>query len=205
MYITNLFSLIKFNEVTFLKKETKEFLTSKMKSEKFNKKQTIYSAGGFCDRIFVIKKGLVRGFTVINDEEITSWVSIENEVFTSISGYFSQQPCKENIQALEDTYVDYLEFQDMEVALSEFPDFALLNRRLLQEYYSAAEVRAIIPRIPGAKERLDYFLQNYNRQIIERTPKKILASLLNIRPETLSRLIKTYSNVGNAKDEDEDA
>jgi CRP-like cAMP-binding protein len=190
MSTANLFSLIKFNEVAQLKKETKEFLTSKMKSDKFTKKQEIYTVNNTCDRIFVIKKGLVRGYTVINNIEITSWVSIENEVFTSISGYFSQQSCKETIQALEDTYVDYLEFQDMEEALSKFPDFANLNRRLMEEYYYAAEVRSIIPRIPGAKDRINYFLTHYNQQIIERTPKKILASLLNMRPETLSRLIK---------------
>lgn len=189
MYISNLFSLIKFNEITLLKRETKEYLTSKMKTDKFTKKQKIYTVNDFCDKIFIIKKGLVRGYTIINGVEITSWVSAENEVFTSISGYFSQQPCKENIQALEDTYVDYLEFQDMEDALSKFTDFADLNRRLMEEYYYAAEVRAMITRIPGAKERLDYFLKHYNKQIIERTPKKILASLLNMRPETLSRLI----------------
>lgn len=194
MSIANLFSLIKFNEVTQLKKETKEFLTSKMKSDKFTKKQKIYSEGAYCNRIFVIKKGLVRGYTFINKVEITSWVSIENEVFTSISGYFSQQPCQETIQALEDTYVDYLEYADMEEALSRFPDFAHLNRKLMEEYYAAAEVRAIITRIPGAKERLNYFVSQYNSQIIERTPKKILASLLNMRPETLSRLIQETSN-----------
>lgn len=193
MNIPILFSLLRFNETTALGRETKEFLSSKMKSEKFKKNELIFSHGSICNRIFVIKKGLIRGFYLVNNVDITSWISIENEIFTSITGFFSQQPCKENIQALEDTYVDYLEYQDMEEAHKSFPDFALLNRKMMEEYYAYSELRSIITRIPGTSDRLNYFLKYYNPEIINRTPKKYLASLLNMRPETLSRQLKERS------------
>lgn len=190
MYISNLFSLVKFNQITLLKKQTKEFLSLKMKSDKFLKKEILYKVGDTCDQLFLIKKGLIRSYYEVNGQEITTWVSHDDYIFTSIPGYFSQQVCKENIQCLEDTYVEYLYYEDMEEALERFPDFAILNRRLMEEYYYAAEIRSIIPRIPGGRERLAYFMKHYDLQIIERTPNKILASLLNMRPETLSRLIK---------------
>ena len=186
---SNLLSLIRFNEVTSLKNETKTFLSSRMRTDKFNKKQLIFSKGETCNKIFIIKKGMVHAFYQMDNQKITTWISIENEVFTSISSFFSGNPCLDNIQALEDTYVDYLTHEDMQEALSRFPDFVILNRRLMEEYYRHAEVRSVIPRIPGGKNRLKYFLDHYDKQIIERAPKNVLASLLNMRPETLSRLI----------------
>ena len=180
-----------FKESVDLNKETINFINSRMKSEKFFKGQLIYTQGSLCDRIYVIKKGLVRGFYMINNIEVTTWVSTENEIFTSISGFFSQRACKESIESLEDTFVDYLNFDDLKEAFERFADFSLLNKRLMEEYYESAEIRSIMTRIPGAKERITYFLKNYKKEIITRTPKKILASLLNMRPETLSRHLKS--------------
>jgi hypothetical protein len=46
-------------------------------------------------------------------------------------------------------------------------------------------------RIPSAKSRLSYFLKNADPKVVERIPKKFLASFLAMRPETLSRIL-TY-------------
>ena len=57
-------------------------------------------------------------------------------------------------------------------------------------YYKYAQMRSVLSRIRLAKNRVTYFLKNYNSKIIERTPDKIIASFLNIKPETYSRLKK---------------
>lgn len=57
-------------------------------------------------------------------------------------------------------------------------------------YYKYAQMRSVLSRIPLAKNRVTYFLKNYNSKIIERTPDKVIASFLNIKPETYSRLKK---------------
>ena len=190
--MSNIFSLIKLNETRTLEKETKEFLSARMKQSKFEKKKVIHRENDLCDKIFIIKKGLVRGVYQIKETEITSWISTDNEIFTSISGFFSQTPSKERIEALEDTYVDYLEYKDLKEALNKFPDFTFLYYTLLEEYYEHSENRSIISKIPIAQDRLFYFMQHYNHEIIKRAPKKTLASFLNMRHETLSRLIKKY-------------
>lgn len=141
-----------------------------------------------CDRIHIIRKGLVRGYFDYNHKEITIWVSLENEIVTSISGFFKNDPVLENIQCIEDTYTESLSYSDMHYALQKYQEMSQLYRILMEQYYVSAEQRFFMARIPSALDRYKYFLNITNEEIHKRLPKKNLASLLNVRPETLSRL-----------------
>jgi hypothetical protein len=60
----------------------------------------------------------------------------------------------------------------------------------MEEYYISAENRAFMSRIPSAEDRYLFYLKNNKVELLNRVPKKHLASLLNMQPETLSRVIK---------------
>jgi len=184
----NIFSVTLLNSISPLSKPLKSFLSQRMISSHYKKGEFIVKNGEACNRIHLIRKGLIRGYFNFNENEVTTWVSVDNEMVTSISGYFKNEPAQENIQCLEDTYTESLSFEDMDYAIKNYSDMASLNRILMEYYYLHAENRALLARIPGAKDRYDYFLKTFNPEIIKRLPKKYLASLLNMRPETLSRL-----------------
>jgi hypothetical protein len=59
----------------------------------------------------------------------------------------------------------------------------------MERYYLSSEFRSFMARIPNARDRFEYFKSFTHQEILNRLPKKYLASLLNIRPETLSRLV----------------
>lgn len=184
----NLFSIVLLNSISPLSKPLNKFLANALVFNHFKKGEYIVKSGDVCNRIHIVRKGLVRGYFNFNEKEITTWVSVDNEMVTSISGYFKQEAAIENIQCLEDTYTESLSYEDMHFALENFKDMSKLNRILLEQYYVYAEYRAFMARIPTAKERYLYFLKITNPEIVKRLPKKYLASLLSIRPETLSRL-----------------
>lgn len=184
----NIFSVTLLNSISPLSNSLKTFLSQRMISSHYKKGDYIVKKGEVCDRIHVIRKGLVRGYFDYNGNEITTWVSVDNEIVTSISGYFKKEPALENIQCLEETYTESLSFEDMDYAIKNYPDMAELNRVLMGHYYIHAENRAFLARIPGAKDRHEHFTKTFNPEIVKRLPKKYMASLLSIRPETLSRL-----------------
>jgi CRP-like cAMP-binding protein len=157
-------------------------------SKSYKKGDFIVKEGEICDRIFIIREGLVRGFFNYNKTEITNWVSVDNEMVTSISGYFKNEPVLENIQCIEDTHTESLSYDDMHYLLENHKDVVRLNRILMEHYYVQAEYRAFMARIPLATDRYKYFIKITNPEIVKRLPKKYLASMLNMRPETLSRL-----------------
>lgn len=182
------FSIVLLNSIYPLSKELNKFFSTKLISSQYKKGDYIVRRGEFCDRIHIIRKGLVRGYFNYNDKEITTWVSVDNEMVTSISGYFKNEPALESIQCLEDTFTESLSYNDMHFALKNFEEMAHLNRILMEQYYLSAEYRAFVARIPAAKDRYEYFVNMFNPEIVKRLPKKYLASLLNMRPETLSRM-----------------
>lgn len=185
----NLFILIYLNEIVPLSLELKSFLANKIKRTVFAKNEIIHKEGEICNRLYVIKKGLVRGYFVSDKIDVTTWISFDSEIFTSITGFFKNEPARENIQCLEDTHCEYLEYQDFQYCLRNFPEMREINRIMMVEYYIHAENRAFMTRIPNAQKRLKYFLDNTDPKMVERIPKKYLASFLTMRPETLSRII----------------
>lgn len=186
----NIFSVTLLNSIYPLSKPLNSFLSQKMTSSHYKKGDFIVKSGEVCDRIHIIRKGLVRGYFDYGGSEITTWVSVDSEIVTSISGFFKNAPSLEFIQCLEDTYTESLSFQDMDFAIKSYVEMARLNRVLMETYYISAEYRSFLARIPAAKDRYAYFTKIYNPETIKRLPKKYLASLLNMRPETLSRLEK---------------
>lgn len=188
----HLYILIFLNSIYPMGKELKSFLSNKIKSCHFKKNDFICREGEKCNRLYLIKEGMVRGFFYNGSSEITTWIDSENEVFTSITGFFSDQPAKENIQCIEDTFCDYLEYKDYKYSIHQFPEMNHISRRMLEEYYKLSEHRVLLARIPSAVNRLDYFITHSKKSIANRIPKKHLASFLSMRPETLSRLLKDY-------------
>ena len=184
----HLFSILLLNSIHPLSKSLNKFLSNTLKTSYYKKGDYIIKSGEVCDRLHIIRKGLVRGFFNYENTEITTWVSVDNEMITSISGFFKKKPALENIECLEDTYTESISHHDLQFALKNFTEMVLLYRILMEQYYLHAEYRAFMVRIPTAQGRYAYFLQNNNPEIIKRLPKKYLASLLNMRPETLSRL-----------------
>ncbi|MBO0340470.1 MAG: Crp/Fnr family transcriptional regulator [Bacteroidota bacterium] len=186
----NLFIISFLNSIHPLSPELKSFLFKNIETCTFEKNEVINKAGEICDRLYFIKKGMVRGYFVSESSEITTWVDSENEVFTSITGFFRNEISQEYIQSLEITHCDYLKFDDYKYCLDNFSEMRQINRMLLENYYVLAEHRVYLARIPNASKRLDYFMENSKPQIVDRIPKKYLASFLAMRPETLSRLMK---------------
>lgn len=184
----NIFSILMLSSISPMSKSLKMFLSSRMIVSQYKKGDHIVKSGDICDRIHVIRKGLVRGYFNYNAQEITTWVSVDSEMITSISGYFKNEPAQDNMQCLEETFTESLSFEDMDYAIKNYKDMVNLNRILMVQYYVHAENRAFLARIPGAKDRYDHFMKTSHPEILKRLPKKYLASLLNMRPETLSRL-----------------
>ena len=186
----NLFIILYLNAIYPLSPTLKSFLVDKIKNRSFKKNELISKEGEMCDNMYLIKKGMVRGYFVSEGMDITTWIDSENELFTSITGFFKREKTRENIQALEDTHCDYLEYDDYKYCLNNFPEIRQIYRIMLEQYYVLAEHRVYLARIPNARKRLDFFMETSKPEIVNRIPKKHLASFLAMRPETLSRLMK---------------
>src|SRR6187402_2370171 len=127
----------------------------------FRKGKLLLKAGEICEHIYFIKKGAVRGFIKEGKKDITTWITAENEVVSSISALDARAPAIENMQAIENCELialTYSHFQDLYI---KFPEFNIVARKVLQKYYQDAEGRAFIARLTNAEKKYRLFITMY--------------------------------------------
>jgi len=162
----------------------------------FNKGELLLEAGQVCEHIYFIKKGVVRGFIKEGKKDITTWITAEGEMVSSILTFEGKGSAIENMQAIEDCEVLALTLVDLERLYDQHPEFNIVSRKLLQQYYSDAEGRAFIARLTNAETKYKQFLIRYSH-FANRIPLTYIASFLGITLETLSRVRRKLSTKKN--------
>ena len=123
------------------------------------KDQILFNENEVCEYIYFIKKGALMGCTTHKKKKITSYISVENEFVSSISGLHGSAHSHEYVIAVEDT--DLLAIHNSELNRLFLHHFELnyIFRVILEKYYKDAQQRAHIIRVGNAKERYLYFAQ----------------------------------------------
>lgn len=154
---------------------------------KFSRGDLLVREGEICDKLFFIEQGMVRSYYHKEVKDITISFSLAGEFITSMSGFITQQPTYENIEALEDTVV--LEFgkEQLNELFEREPKWADIYRTMLEEYYVKLEEHLIFSKFKTAKERYAELLRD-KPQIIKTASIGQIASFLGINIETLSRI-----------------
>lgn len=176
-----------FNYLHPISKATEKYITENTFPEKLSKGQSLHLAGNICDAIYFIKKGAVRGYIMDGGKDKTTWISVENEVVSSIYSFVKQVPSIENMQAIEDCEFLRMDQVDLEKLYEISPDFNIAARRVYERYYADAEVRALTVRLSNAEKKYEFFLQTYDH-LANRVQLTYIASFLGITLETLSRV-----------------
>ncbi len=177
-----------------LEKEAASYLLQHLVKMKVRKKKLLLREGTFCDHVYFIYKGAARGFIKEGLKDITTWITVENEMITAIASLDVQAPSRENIQMIEDSELFALHYDHLNALYDRYPGFNSVGRKLLQRYYGDAERRAFIARLTNAETKYRHFLDRY-QDLVNRIPLKYIASFLGITIETLSRVRKKMSEL----------
>ena len=95
---------------------------------------------------FFVKKGAVRGFVKEGVKEITTWITAENELVTSIRGIETASAGPGEYQAIEPCELVAVRYDALQFLYDHYIEMNIVGRRLLEQYYSDAEERAFISR-----------------------------------------------------------
>jgi len=125
----------------------------------FKRGTRLQEAGTHCEYIYFIKKGVLRGFILQGHKEVTTWISADNELVTSISSLDLELPAFENIQAIENCELLSISIEAMNNLYLQFTDFNIVGRKLWQQYYRDAEKRAYIVRLIMLKPSTNFLLK----------------------------------------------
>lgn len=153
----------------------------------YKKGDFIIQAGETEKFLSILLKGLSHHYLIINGEEKSFDFSFQHEFNCSYASFIRQEPGIFFIQALSDCVLASLHIDFLRYLYKEFPISNMIGRSAVEQYYLWREQREISLLTKSAEERYLDILEKYPIYH-EQIPLKYLASYLNIKPESVSRI-----------------
>jgi CRP-like cAMP-binding protein len=175
------------NQYTAISREDFEVLMGKLELRNYGKKVKLTDIGEVENRMHFIMKGLTRKFFYRDNDEVITQIIQEGHLISSTASFFSRQPSTYIVEALEPTTTYSITFDDLEslyAAENKWENFGRVittNFLLVQERLLMDNIRLSV------KDRFKAFMLE-NPDLLQRVPQKQLASYLNIKQETFSRM-----------------
>ncbi|MEN9448167.1 MAG: hypothetical protein RJA25_1457 [Bacteroidota bacterium] len=175
-----------------LTKAEEDYLISKLKTKKLRKRQYFLQEGDVCKYQGFVIKGCLRSYEIDAKgiEHIVQFCP-EDWWISDIYSFYTEEPSKNNIDALEDTELLIFDKNSLEDLYKEIPKLERYFRLLMQNSLISLSRRVLSSMSKSATERYCDFIERYP-QIEQRVPNHQIASYLGIKPESLSRIRRKY-------------
>lgn len=177
-----------YNALAGLKDEHIRKIFEQLKPLKVKRNANLLQAGSVCKYLYYVKTGCIRTFFIDKDGmEKTSYVITPDNFGTAWTSFISQQPSAEIIAATETAElfsISYMEFYRLVQADLIWKEFYL---KILEIAYlnQSRKIEALMTL--DAKQRYQKLMKG-NPALIQKLSNKTLASFLDMRDETLSRI-----------------
>lgn len=162
-------------------------LTKVMEVRSYDKKVRLIEPGQTEEYLHFITKGLLRKYFYKGSQEIITQLAREGELICSSVSFFSGQPSTYVVETIEQSILLSLHKKELEKLYAQYPKMETLGRLLITDLFLQKEYWELERTRYDTKERFVRFVLE-NTDLFRRVPQKYLASYLNIKPETFSRL-----------------
>jgi CRP-like cAMP-binding protein len=155
---------------------------------KVKKNTILLPQGEVCNRLYFVNKGCIRTYYITGKgDEKSRFIAMEGMIATSLTSFISQQPSFEFVGSLDDSELLYISHGNFYQLLAEYPDWQKFYLTLLESAYlfQNKKIEQLVTLSAGERYAV---LMKEHPDFIKRLSNKVLASLLDVTQETLSRL-----------------
>src|ERR1700761_3643261 len=168
------------------KQEFNQLLTY-IEIREFDKKVKVIDKGEVERYLNVIAWGLVRKYLPVRNKEITVQLASEGHIVHSELSFHYRIPSSAVIETIEPTVFFSISYDSLQQLYDHYPKAEHLGRLLISDLFVKKDNRYYHQLIKNTRERFLDYVQTHP-QMLQRVPQKYIASYLNIKPETFSRL-----------------
>ena len=162
---------------------------------KLSKDNVLFYEGDEPKYLFLLKKGIVKLYkTSSNDKEILLKYFHSNELIAEVAN-FEQIPYPATAQSFTDTEVLRIDFVSLKDIIYTDPNLSFLIQTSLIKKIRNLENIVSLHVVLDSKERIAKYLCDHSEEFFN-TKNIIVAEILNISPETLSRMLRVFKNDG---------
>jgi CRP-like cAMP-binding protein len=170
-----------------LSNEEFAFLADKLVIRNFDKKQQLVKVGEIETYLNFIVKGLARKYFYKGKTEVITQIAREGEMINSSASFLSGAASPYIVEALEPVTVFSISRRQLEKLYEASPRMERIGRMVITHLFLQKEEWEHECIRMDTRQRFLHFIEN-NADLLQRVPQKYLASYLNMKPETFSRL-----------------
>lgn len=166
-----------------------EYVETLLRETYYPKGSILLKSGEESDRFFINLEGLLRIYYQNNKgQEFTKTFIGQHEIATPYSEMLQGLPSRVNIEALVDSRVLVLKYDDLKALMKDSANWVNLKNKYTEKYFIFREQREYERLVLDLKDRFDIFKQKYP-ELINSIPQYHIASYLGVTPVTLSRML----------------
>lgn len=164
-------------------------LSQYFKPISYEKDTIILNIGEINDKLYFVEEGVLQEFSYQDEEEQvnTHWLMPEGSFVYSTVSFINEVPTEMGIKAIEKVKLLYITKPDLQTIYEKVPQMERVGRLVTEQNLITYEKFLLLIRYRSSEEKLDWFEETFPT-LVNRVPQKYIASYLNIRPETLSRV-----------------
>ena len=163
------------------------FLADALVIRSFDKKQQLLQVGEVENYLNFLVKGLARMYFLRGKTEVITNIAREGEFLSASASFLSGAPSSYFVETLEPTTFLSITRQQLEKLYRESSRIERLGRLMTTHFVLQKEAWELECMRLDTRERFLRFVEG-NPELMQRVPQKYLASYLNMKPETFSRL-----------------
>jgi CRP-like cAMP-binding protein len=136
-----------------------------------------------------VNKGGFRYFVIADTKELTCDFTFENNYISDYEGFLKQEPARINIQALEDSELVKLHYDDVQSCYERIPQLQKFGRLIAENFLLDILKRSNSLLFSSPEDRYNQLVED-NPKLLQRVPQYMIASFIGVTPEALSRIRK---------------
>jgi CRP-like cAMP-binding protein len=162
-------------------------LAEKVTVRSFDKRELLLRPGEVEQYMNFVVRGLARMYFYKGRSEVILNLAKEKELISASSSFLSGAPSNYYIETLEPTTLLSITRDDLEWVYRQNARIERLGREMITHFVLEKEEWEHACMRLDTRERFLQFVER-NPELVRRVPQKYLASYLNMKPETFSRL-----------------
>ncbi|MBT2560084.1 Crp/Fnr family transcriptional regulator [Pedobacter sp. ISL-68] len=168
-----------------------QYLDSIIGSSQHTHTQLLFSAGQEAEYIYFVEEGLARGYNYDAERHREDTVILwdEGSIFTDPSGFFKKRPADLNVEVMSGSILRVISHKQLLALYEQFAYANVFTACMASRYTSYFIKRSHDLVSLSAWERYQELLLRHPG-IEQKVTKEMIASYINVAPQSLSRILK---------------
>lgn len=169
--------------------EEKQMLLAHLPVQAHAKGKILLAEGEVSRECYLVLKGCIRQYHLIDGEEKTTAFYTEEQAAVSFTSYTQQVPCNHYFVCVEDVLLIVGSPAQEKAMYQQYPQLEALTRMLMEQDFGKQQ-EEFAAFMTASPEQRYHRLLDTRPDLLQRAPQHQIASYLGVTPESLSRIRK---------------